>query len=91
MGIIFCNYRKRICIQIKLVSKIFDFGQEAEVLMTEVLTTSPTSIKSRVHFAHNLGKVMLKPLLLNSKDSILFKVLLKEIGLLDNKQHSAIL
>lgn len=53
---------------------IFDFEGGAEVLNLDVLETNPDNLKPS--FSFNAGHVLLQPLLLNSQDSITFKVLL---------------
>ncbi len=54
----------------------FDFGEKAKVLDTEILRTTPPDIKDNVPFRQEDEKILLGPLLLNSLDSITFKVLL---------------
>lgn len=57
----------------------FDFGDTAEILYAEILETKPESLKSRVQVASKImypGKLIIEPLLLNSKDTFTFKVLL---------------
>jgi len=54
----------------------FDFGNGAEVLDAEVLDTEPNDLKKEAILDVAANKVTLKPVLLNGKDSIQFKVLL---------------
>ena len=52
----------------------FTFGQKSEVLDAEILESKPTNIKAFI--THETNKVILEPVLLNSQESIKFKVLL---------------
>lgn len=51
-------------------------GQDVEIINADILDTEPSSVKSRAFLTFIHGDLKLKPLLLNSKDSITFRILL---------------
>jgi len=54
----------------------FNFGNEIKILSAEIVNTEPGELKDRVPFKVDTENAFLGPLLLNSKDTITFKVLL---------------
>jgi len=52
------------------------FGDKAEVLEVVILETFPDSIKNNISFEKSSDGILLEPLLLNSKEWIILKVLL---------------
>lgn len=59
----------------------FDFGENAEILDADVLETIPSNMtdKAKASLSLEAGGVVLEPILLNSRDSITFKVLLAQM------------
>jgi hypothetical protein len=57
----------------------FDFGENAEILDTEILETVPNDLKKEIALDKSSHEVMMKPILLNSQDSIKLKVLVTRI------------
>lgn len=57
-----------------------DFGQEAKILSTQVLVSNPSTIKEEIDnnklIEFTAGKLDLKPIWLNTDNSLIFKVLL---------------
>jgi hypothetical protein len=58
----------------------FDFGNNVEILDTDVLETVPGDIKenAKASLKRNMGGFVLEPLLLNSNDSITLKILVAQ-------------
>jgi hypothetical protein len=53
----------------------FEFGNETKILSAELISTEPAQLKDKVPFKVDAENISLGPLLLNSKDTIIFKVL----------------
>lgn len=68
----------------------FNFGKDIEILEAEVLETLPKTIQNRVKIEVIEEELILKPLLLNRKDSILLKILIKDYhGYIDTNSSIA--
>ena len=58
----------------------FDFGENSEVLDATIIETKPPDLKEDAAIEKSLNKAIVKPLLLNSNNSIKLKVLLTNFG-----------
>lgn len=63
---------------------VFEFPELSRVIDAQVIDTKPQSIKRRVTLTKKTNSIEMKPLLLNSKDSIVLKVHLSQYSSLRN-------